>query len=116
MRNQLILGEFSSSLDRMLIHCRLIQIVSQVKRNRADVGDSIGDRNGFCCQNPSPKSMKLRPHEDFSYLVTNLTTFLTTNRIIISSDDNEDTKCKKDRFINRKTVWENTVVPESLIG
>ena len=39
--------------------------------------------------------------EDFSFLVTNLTTFLTTNRIIVSSDDNEDTKCKKDRFINR---------------
>ena len=42
--------------------------------------------------------------EDFSFLVTNLTTFLTTNRIIVSSDDNEDTKCKKDRFMNQKTV------------
>ena len=31
LRNQWILGEFLSSLDRMLIHCRLIQIVSQVK-------------------------------------------------------------------------------------
>ena len=44
--------------------------------------------------------------EDFSFLVTNLTTFLTTNRIIVSSDDNEDTKCKKDRFMNQKTVLE----------
>ena len=90
--------------------------VSGKKCDRDDDDDSIGDRKDFCCQNPSPKSLKLRPHEDFSYLVTNLTTFLTTNRIIISSDENEDTKCKKDRFINRKTAWENTVAPESLIG
>ena len=36
--------------------------------------------------------------------MTNLTTFLTTNRIIVSSDDNDDTKCKKDRLMNKKTV------------
>ena len=43
---------------------------------------------------------------DLSYLVTNLTTFLTTNRIIVSSDENEDTKCKKDGFMNQKIVRE----------
>jgi len=54
LQNQWIFGEFLSSLDRMLIHCRLIQIVSQVKGNRGDVGDS---------QNPSKSVAKIHETE-----------------------------------------------------